>query len=95
MSIDKQTVRKVANLARIEVSEADLDKVLPKMASTLKWVEQLKELNTDKVEPLASVVNIDLQLREDVVNDGGIQDKVLANAPEESMGFFVVPKVVE
>lgn len=95
MSIDKETVRKVANLARIEVSEADLDKVLPKMASTLQWVEQLKELNTDNVEPLASVVNINLQLREDVVTDGGIQQKILANAPEESMGFFVVPKVVE
>lgn len=95
MSIDRETVRKVANLARIEVSEADLDKVLPKMASTLAWVEQLKELNTDNVEPLSSVVDIDAHLREDIVTDGGITDKILSNAPESVQGYFVVPKVVE
>lgn len=95
MSIDKETVRKVANLARIEISESDFDKIVPKMASTLKWVEQLKELDTSQVEPLANVVDIDLHLREDVVNDGGIQEKILSNAPEAIGGFFVVPKVVE
>jgi aspartyl-tRNA(Asn)/glutamyl-tRNA(Gln) amidotransferase subunit C len=95
MSIDKDTVRKVANLARIEVPESELDKVVPKMASTLAWVEQLKELDTSNVEPLASVVDINLQLREDVVTDGNIQAQILANAPAKSQGFFVVPKVVE
>jgi len=95
MSIDRETVRKVANLARIEVSEADLDKVVPKMASTLQWVEQLKELNTDNVEPLSSVVDIEAHLREDTVTDGGIQDLILSNAPESVQGYFVVPKVVE
>lgn len=95
MSIDKETVRKVANLARIEVGEADLEKVVPKMVSTLAWVEQLNEVDTDGIEPLASVVDIDLHLRADVVNDGGIQEQILANAPESIQGYFVVPKVVE
>jgi aspartyl-tRNA(Asn)/glutamyl-tRNA(Gln) amidotransferase subunit C len=95
MSIDRETVRKVANLARIEVSEADIDKHHPKMQSTLQWVEQLSEIDTSNVEPLASVVDITLPLREDIVTDGGIQDLILSNAPESVQGYFVVPKVVE
>ena len=61
----------------------------------MKFIEQLGEVNTDKVEPLASVVNIELEWRKDAVTDGGIPEAVLANAPEALEGFFVVPKVVE
>lgn len=95
MSIDKNTVRKVASLARLEMSEADLDIMTPKLNGILKWIEQLQALNTDNVEPLANVANIELKLRPDRVTDGNDAAKVLANAPEEVGGFFVVPKVVE
>jgi aspartyl-tRNA(Asn)/glutamyl-tRNA(Gln) amidotransferase subunit C len=95
MSIDKQTVLKVANLARIEVSEAEAEKLAPELSKIIGFVEQLAEVNTDAVEPLANVVDIDLRMREDVVSDGDCQADVLANAPEALQGFFVVPKVVE
>lgn len=95
MSIDKQTVMKVANLARIEVSEEESVPLAAALSKIIGFVEQLAEVDTDNVEPLANVVNIDLRLREDEVTDGDCQDKVLANAPEAMQGFFVVPKVVE
>jgi aspartyl-tRNA(Asn)/glutamyl-tRNA(Gln) amidotransferase subunit C len=95
MTIDRNTVAKVARLARIRVTDEDLDKYAPQLANIMKFVEQLGEVDTDNVEPLASVVNIGLQLRKDEITDGGIQDAVLANAPESLEGFFVVPKVVE
>jgi len=95
MSMDKATVRKVASLARLAVTEQDLDKYATQLNGILKWVEQLASVNTDNIEPLANVVNIELELREDVVNDGGKQADILANAPESLEGFFVVPKVVE
>ena len=93
--MDKETVKKVARLARIEVTDAEAEDVVPKLNNIMAWVEQLSEVDTDNVEPLASVVDITLPMREDVCNDGNIRDKVLANAPEEMQGFFVVPKVVE
>lgn len=93
--MDKATVKKVATLARIAVTDADLEKYTPQLDGMIKWVEQLAEVNTDNVEPLASVVNIPLGLRPDVVTDGGKQPDILANAPESLEGFFVVPKVVE
>lgn len=95
MSLDKTTVKKVATLARIAMSDADLDRYTPQLSGMLKWVEQLGEVNTDNVKPLASVVDITLGLRPDVVNDGNMQEAILANAPESVEGFFVVPKVVE
>ncbi len=93
--MDKQTVAKVARLARIEMSDAELEKMAPQLSNIIGWIEQLSEVDTDDVEPLANVVNIDLALRTDEVTDGACADKVLANAPEETQGFFVVPKVVE
>lgn len=93
--MDQETVRKVANLSRIEISEAEQAQVAPKLAGILKWVDMLSEVDTDDVEPLANVVNIPLKLREDIVNDGDVQAKVLANAPEDTQGFYVVPKVVD
>jgi len=95
MSIDKDTVRKVANLANIAMSEDEIERMAPQISSIIQWVEQLGEVNTDEVEPLANVVNIELNLRPDVVNDGNCVAEVLANAPDESQGFFGVPKVVE
>ncbi len=95
MPMDQKTVKKVATLARIEMNDAELAAVQAKLGNIMKFVEQLGEVNTDNIEPLANVVDIKLRLREDEVTDGGIQQKVLANAPESMEGFFVVPKVVE
>ena len=93
--MDLKTVKKVATLARLEMSETELEAVRVKIGNIMKFVEQLGEVNTDNVAPLANVVDIKLRLREDTVNDGGQQEKVLANAPEAMEGFFVVPKIVE
>lgn len=95
MAMDKDTVRKVARLARLEMSDDDVARMLPQLSGILKWIEQLQAVNTDNVEPLANVVNIELPLRKDAVTDGNIQDQVLANAPEQVQGFYVVPKIVE
>ncbi len=95
MSIDRNTVAKVARLARLRVTDEQLDRYVPQLGNIMKFVEQLGEVDTDNVEPLASVVDIDLELRRDEVTDGGIPEAVLANAPESLEGFFVVPKVVE
>ena len=95
MSLDTATVKKVAALARIAMNDDDLAKYTPQLSGMLKWVEQLSEVNTDNVKPLSSVVDIELELREDKVTDGGMQEDILANAPESVEGFFVVPKVVE
>jgi len=95
MSIDKETVRKVAGLARLKLNEEELERFTPQVAGIMKWVEMLGEVNTDKVAPLANVVNSELKLRPDGITDGGYQKEILANAPESMEGFFVVPKVVE
>ncbi len=93
--MDLQTVKKVATLARLEMNESELEAVRVKLGNIMKFVEQLGEVNTDNVEPLANVVDIKLRLRDDVVTDGDQQEKILANAPEAMEGFFVVPKIVE
>ncbi len=95
MSMDKDTVRKAASLGRLEIPEGDLDRWAKQLSGILKWIEQLQDVNTDGVEPLASVVDIELHLRKDEVNDGGDPERVLSNAPESVEGYYVVPKVVE
>lgn len=95
MSLDKATVKKVASLARLRMDDAELERMAPQLSKIIGFVEQLAEVNTDNVKPLASVVDISLALREDVATDGNCVDKVLANAPEKAQGYFVVPKVVE
>ncbi len=95
MSIDKDTARKVAHLARIEVKEEALEPLAGALSNILDFMEQLNEVDIDGVEPMTSVTPMALKLRADVVNDGNIQDKVLANAPDAREGFFAVPKVVE
>tara|TARA_R110002095_G_scaffold157638_1_gene136712 strand:- start:3905 stop:4192 length:288 start_codon:yes stop_codon:yes gene_type:complete len=95
MSLDKETVRKVASLARIRMNDEELERMAPQLSKIIGFIEQLGEVNTDNVEPLANVVDITLPLREDAVTDGDCVEKVLKNAPEETQGYFVVPKVVE
>ena len=95
MSVTNEQVRHTAKLARIAMSEEELARLVPELNNILGWVEQLGEVNTDGVEPLATVVDQKLRLRDDAVNDGNIRDEVLANAPEAQHGFFAVPKVIE
>ena len=95
MSVSSEKVRHIAKLARIAMSEEELDRLVPELNNILGWVEQLGEVNTDGVEPLTAVIDQKLRLREDVVNDGNIREDVLANAPQSEHGFFAVPKVIE
>ncbi len=95
MSIDAATVRKVAHLARIRVEEAKLEPMAAELSGILTWIEQLNEVDTEGVAPMASTEAVSLPMREDVVTDGGDPAKVLANAPRSDRNFFVVPKVVE
>ena len=95
MSVSSDKVRHIAKLARIAMSDAEIERLVPELNNILGWVEQLAEVNTDGVEPLTAVIDQKLRLRDDVVNDGDIRDKVLANAPEAQHGFFAVPKVIE
>ena len=95
MSIDKETVKKIASLSRIAITEAEADACVPELNQILGWVEQLGEVDCSKVEPMTAVIPNKLRLREDVVTDGEIRDKILANAPMADHGFFAVPKVIE
>ncbi len=95
MSIDKDTARRVAHLARIEVAEADLAPLAGELSAILGFMEQLGEVDVDGVEPMTSVTPMRAPWREDTVTDGGYRDRVLANAPAARDGFFTVPKVVE
>jgi aspartyl-tRNA(Asn)/glutamyl-tRNA(Gln) amidotransferase subunit C len=95
MAIDAATVRKVARLARIAEPEERLEPLAKELSAILAWIEQLNEVDTDGVEPMASTEAVTLPMRDDVVTDGGDPDRVLANAPKSAKGFFVVPKVVE
>ena len=95
MSVDQKTVRHVAKLARIAMSDDEVDALVPELNQILGWVEHLAEVNTDGVEPLTAVIDQKLRLRDDVVNDGDVRDAVLANAPDAQHGFFAVPKVIE
>ncbi len=95
MSIDVNTARRVAHLARIEVDESDLPKVAEELSNILGFMEQLSEVDVDGVEPMTSVTPMAAPRRADKITDGGIPEKILANAPDAREGFFSVPKVVE
>ncbi|WP_430414366.1 Asp-tRNA(Asn)/Glu-tRNA(Gln) amidotransferase subunit GatC [Parasphingorhabdus sp.] len=95
MSVDKETVKKIANLSRIAISESEADALVPELNNILGWVEQLSEVDTKNVEPMTAVIANKLRLRADEVTDGSKRDKILANAPVEEHGFFAVPKVIE
>jgi len=95
MSVDDVTVRRIAHLARIAVTEAEVPHLQGELNAMLAFVEQLSEVNVDGVEPMTSVMPMEMKKRADVVNDGEIADDIVSNAPETMNHFFVVPKVVE
>ncbi len=95
MSIDIDTARKVAKLARIRVEEAELPALAQELSGILGFMEQLNEVDVEGVEPMTSVTPQRLKRRADVVTDGDIQAQILKNAPDAREGFFAVPKVVE
>jgi aspartyl-tRNA(Asn)/glutamyl-tRNA(Gln) amidotransferase subunit C len=95
MSVDEKTVRRVARLARIKVDDADLPKLAGELNAMLQFVEQLNEVNVDGVEPLTSVVAVDMKKRHDVVSDGHYAKAITQNAAASEDDFFMVPKVVE
>ena len=100
MSIDRETVAKIASLARIEMGEDELARMAPELSNILDWVEQLGEVNVSGVQPMTAVIPNTLRLRDDVIDAdpmtaGGKREAVLANAPAAEHGFFGVPKVIE
>ena len=95
MTIDIDTARKVAKLARIRVDAADLPKLAEQLSGILGFMEQLNEVDVTGIDPMVSVTPMRLRRRADVVNDGNIQPQILKNAPDAREGFFAVPKVVE
>jgi aspartyl-tRNA(Asn)/glutamyl-tRNA(Gln) amidotransferase subunit C len=105
MSLDKEAVARIARLARLNVPEEELAPLAGELSGILAWIEQLNEVDTKNVEPMSSVSDVTLPMRQDKVTDGGIAEKILANAPggavyvdpadKKAGGFFTVPKVVE
>jgi aspartyl-tRNA(Asn)/glutamyl-tRNA(Gln) amidotransferase subunit C len=95
MSVDTKQVRHIAKLARIAMSDGEVDALVPELNSIIGWVEQLSAVDTEGVEPLTAVIDQKLRLREDKVTDGDVREAVLANAPQAEHGFFAVPKVIE
>jgi aspartyl-tRNA(Asn)/glutamyl-tRNA(Gln) amidotransferase subunit C len=100
VSVDSATVTKIAKLARIAVSDAEVEALVPELNNILGWVEQLGEVDVSGVEPMTAVIPNHLRLRDDVIDadpltGGGVRDAVLANAPAAQHGFFGVPKVIE
>lgn len=95
MKVDEATVRHIARLARIRVSDDEARKLEGELTGILQWVEQLEEVDTEGVEPMTSVVATEMKKRKDVVDDGGYPEDIVRNAPEREGTFFVVPKVVE
>ena len=95
MSVDAETVRRIAHLARIAVPEKDVEHLQGELNAMLAFVEQLQEVNVEGVEPMTSVTPMAMKKRRDAVTDGGIASDILENAPESEDNFFLVPKVVE
>jgi aspartyl-tRNA(Asn)/glutamyl-tRNA(Gln) amidotransferase subunit C len=95
MQVDEATVRRIARLARIKISDAEAKGLEGELSGILDWVKQLDEVDTSNVEPMTRVVAQGLSMRDDVVTDGEIADAVTANAPMTEDHYFVVPKVVE
>jgi aspartyl-tRNA(Asn)/glutamyl-tRNA(Gln) amidotransferase subunit C len=95
MSVDQATVRRIAHLARLAVTDAEVPHLQSEINAILAFVEDLAKVDVEGVEPMTSVIPMKLPMREDVVTDGEIQQLILANAPLTEDGFFLVPKVVE
>lgn len=95
MDVDEATVRRIARLARIKISDEEAQGLQSELSGILAWVEQLSEVDTDNIEPMTRVVPIELKQRDDVVTDGEQAEAVVANAPVREDQFYAVPKVVE
>jgi len=95
MEIKKDDVKHVAELARIEFSEEDIEKFTEQLGNILNYISKLNELNTSNVEPTSHVLDESTLLRDDIVEDWLSKDEVLNNAPKEENGFFVVPKIID
>jgi aspartyl-tRNA(Asn)/glutamyl-tRNA(Gln) amidotransferase subunit C len=95
MSVDAQTVRRIAHLARVAVADEEVEHLRGELNAILDFVEQLREVDVDGVEPMTSVTPMAMKKRADEVTDGGIADDIVKNAPVREDHFFVVPKVVE
>ena len=95
MSVDTATVRHIAKLARLAVTDAEAEALVPELNNILGWIEQLQEVDVSGIEPMTAVIPNTLRLRDDIVTDGDKRDDVLANAPVAEHGFFAVPKVIE
>jgi len=100
MSVDKETVTKIASLARIAINDDEAAALVPELNNILGWVEQLGEVDVSGVDPMTAVIPNALRMRDDIINadpltGGGVRDKILANAPDSEDGFFAVPKVIE
>jgi aspartyl-tRNA(Asn)/glutamyl-tRNA(Gln) amidotransferase subunit C len=95
MQVDEATVRRIARLARIKVTDAEAKALEKELSGILDWVKQLDEVDVGNVEPMTRVIPMTLRKRDDEVTDGEIPEQVLANAPQREGDFFVVPKVVE
>lgn len=95
MQVDEATVRRIARLARIKITDDEAVGLQAELSGILDWVEQLSEVDTEGVEPMTRVVPIELKKRPDIVNDGEIASEIVANAPMTEDDYFVVPKVVE
>ncbi len=95
MAIDLKTVKHISKLARISVNDEKAKKLEKDLNLIFKWIEQLNELNTDKVEPLTSIAETTLRLRKDKILSENIRDEILKNSPNDNKDYFVVPKVLE
>lgn len=95
MSFDKTTIARISRLARIATTDEEQERLAGELGGILAWIEQLDEVDVAGVEPMTSVVEMNLKSREDVVSDGGRAEDIVRNAPKSAHGFFVVPKVVE
>jgi aspartyl-tRNA(Asn)/glutamyl-tRNA(Gln) amidotransferase subunit C len=95
MSVDQTTVRRIAHLARIKVTDEEVPALEGELNAILKWIEMLDEVDTGNIAPLTAVVETKMKRRPDVVNDGGYPEDVTLNAPQSEDHFFMVPKVVE
>ena len=95
MAVDAATTRRIAHLARIAVKDEEVAHLAGEINAVLAFVELLQEVNVEGVEPMTSVTPMQMKMRQDVVNDGGIADAIVGNAPASEDHFFLVPKVVE
>ena len=95
MEIDKKLVKKIASLSKIKVKDDQVDKFSNELSKIITWIDKLNEVKTDNVTPVTNPSDIKIPIRDDKVNDGKIEEKILKNAPETKGGYFIVPKVVE